>query len=462
VTYAYGSSSGTSTHTVGKAPVTITVTLDAGATSGVFTGDCLPHGATAKADTNASVVSPYSFSNKALTVYYSGTQSGGAYYPGPLATSTTTNKPTASGNYTATATYASPDYPGDAANYIADPASVSVPFSISNTAGSSSTSGALYTGSLFFWTTGPSSGTASLALSCTIKDIGDCPGNITGATVTFQASTDGGVTFTNISNAVNRPVGLVNPGDPTVGTASALSQWNISSNKDVEQLYIRIVVGGSYLLKPTLVLNKAPVTVAKPGLASQFIGNASVSNGVVAGGYPQSNGYLGSGATDASTITTVQANVQYNKSYTNPQGKVIVTFSTYNKSNGDADTVLHNYVAISNAISELTQLPQKSGEPLYSFSSKVTLKEILPNGSTISLDSGNMLNVTLRQATAAIPATQTTPLVPAQPAKMSVQIQKSAGQGGGLWFASSWGPASGGGVPQPLLKPTASGDVLVY
>ncbi|OLE55988.1 MAG: hypothetical protein AUG51_00225 [Acidobacteria bacterium 13_1_20CM_3_53_8] len=87
--------------------------------------------------------------------------------------------------------------------------------------GTGNTATSLYTGPGFFWTTSPTSSTATLTLNATIRDTGVCLGNITKAKVSFYVSTNDGTSFSPVSNAQNLPVGLVNPLDQTTGTAGS-------------------------------------------------------------------------------------------------------------------------------------------------------------------------------------------------------------------------------------------------
>ena len=87
---------------------------------------------------------------------------------------------------------------------------------------------AYYTGACYASTASPTSGNATVTLSATIKDItavlGDpaydpYPGNITLATVTF-------INRDNNTAIATVPIGIVNVGDNTVGTASY--NWNVN------------------------------------------------------------------------------------------------------------------------------------------------------------------------------------------------------------------------------------------
>src|SRR5207253_10244451 len=77
----------------------------------------------------------------------------------------------------------------------------------------------LYTGSRFFWTTSPTSSTATLTLTATIQDTTPCAANvdITKAKVSFAVSTNDGSSWSTINNAQNLPVGLVDPANHALG-----------------------------------------------------------------------------------------------------------------------------------------------------------------------------------------------------------------------------------------------------
>ena len=89
-----------------------------------------------------------------------------------------------------------------------------------------------YTGPAFYWTSGSNSSTATLTLTTTLSNR-VCIGDIRTATVTFNIRDSAGV-LTPIKGAQNLPVGLVNPGDTGVGTASAIVQ-DIANRNEVQR-----------------------------------------------------------------------------------------------------------------------------------------------------------------------------------------------------------------------------------
>lgn len=312
---------------------------------------------------------------------------------------------------------------------------------------------ALYTGALFFWTTSSTSSTATLTLSATIKDTFDrCPaGDITKAKISFFVSTSGGSSFSPVSNAQNLPVGLVNPNEPNVGTASAISQYNIGSNQSIT-LLIRVAVGGYYSLNTPVY--DVPVTIGKAGSSTSLMGGGKLVND----GSPFSaNGYLGLNSVNS----CFGSQVLYNKKGINPQGQVTVTIKSYNRPDGTVDTNLHTYFIKSNSISELSLI---SGSA--SFGSKTNVSEILENGSKVGLDGGNTMQLifTPQNQTAPPGSFVATSGVIESSGKCtalngcaSIVIFRSAG---GVWYSSSWGQSSGT-APRTYLKRIVKGMVSV-
>src|SRR5207302_2435431 len=125
------------------------------------------------------------------------------------------------------------------------------------------------TGSRFFWTTSSTSSTATLTLSATIRDGGVCGGDLTSrgdvtkAKVSFLISSNDGTSWSPVSIGQNLPVGLVDPADHTIGTASVISQYNLGKNQSA-QLWVKVVVGGEYISNTDIY--DVPVTVAVPGV----------------------------------------------------------------------------------------------------------------------------------------------------------------------------------------------------
>jgi hypothetical protein len=284
---------------------------------------------------------------------------------------------------------------------------------------------------------------------------GECNGDITKAKVSFLISTNSGSTFTPVSSAQNLPVGLVNPSDPNTGTASAISQYNIGSSQSVT-LMVRVVVGGQY--NSSRSTYDVPVTIGKPGLANSLMGGGKLKND----GMPfPANGFLGANSIDSVFGTQVT----YNRSGTNPKGDVTVTITSCNKPDGSVEegctistpAKWHKYFIKSNSISELSLI---SGSA--SFGSKTNVSELLPDGSKVSLDGGNTMQLVFTPNGKPFPTGMsvtggncTNPSGCA-----SIVIYKSNGLGGGVWYSSAWGQ-SGTTAPRTYLKNVLNGTVVV-
>src|SRR5206468_7553999 len=110
--------------------------------------------------------------------------------------------------------------------------------------------------------------------TATLKDAGTCVGDIRTAKVSFYVRDPIAGTLSPINGAQNLPVGLVNPGDTTVGTASATVQYNISGS--AQGLVIAVVVGGNYAANnPT---TDQLITIAVPVAGGQICGGGTINN----------------------------------------------------------------------------------------------------------------------------------------------------------------------------------------
>jgi hypothetical protein len=297
---------------------------------------------------------------------------------------------------------------------------------------------ATYTGSLFFWTTSSSSSTSTLTLSATIRDTDGCrAGDIRKAKVTFgvRNSTGG---WSPIPSAQNLPVGLVDPADPSVGTATAIAQWDIG-NANTQGLEIVVVIGGNYF-RNTVADDKI-VTISKPGLANSLVGGGDMDLTSVAylpQSYPVSSGYLATARVPgAEGYLHIYADVNYNKSGTNPQGDATLLFTTYNKPDGSVDTVKHTYLIKSSSISELTL----QGPGQASFGSKAVVQEVTNPGKPVSIDGGATLQITLKDGGSG------------SYDMVAVSVQKKSG---GVWISAAWD-----GV-KTVQKPLVGGNVAAF
>jgi len=291
---------------------------------------------------------------------------------------------------------------------------------------------ACYTGNLFFWTPGTNSSTATLALSATIRDVtGVCASDIRNAKVTF-AIRGSGTAYTPINGAANLPVGLVDTTNKKVGTASAIVQYNIG-NASAAQLDICVIVTGAYAFNN--INDDRVITVAKPLPGGMIVGGGRVANS------SDSSGYL---AGDPSSDTCFGFDVEYNKSLTNPQGKVDITVLSYHKPDGTMDTVLHKYTIRSTAIAVLATTPGTGGAAsTASFSSKANLNDVTNPANTVSLEGNAALQLDLTDGN--------------QPTgggdMIGITLQRKAG---GVWFAIKWN-----GVKTVQKAPSSGGEISV-
>ncbi|HKP69693.1 MAG TPA: YDG domain-containing protein, partial [Pyrinomonadaceae bacterium] len=317
----------------------------------------------------------------------------------------------------------------------------------------------MYTGSLFFWTTSATSNTATLTLSATIKDSsGSCSnGDITRARVSFLVSSNGGSTFIAVPNAQNLPVGLVDPNEPSVGTASATSQYNIGTAQSAT-LIVRVVVGGFYNFSSSEY--DTPITIGKSGSANSLMGGGKLKND----GSPFfASGYIGMN----SISSTFGTHVQYNKKGTNPQGDVTLYVRSCNFPNGSHDVACvsadpsthHVYFIKSNSISELALIGGSA-----SFSSKANVSEVMNDDARVTLDGGNTMQLLFTPFGLTLPSNNAGNPIGAVCTSAggcaSIIVYRSSGIGGGVWYSSSWGQPAGKPL-QTWLKSVSNGTVAV-
>jgi hypothetical protein len=275
-----------------------------------------------------------------------------------------------------------------------------------------------YTGPTFYWTSGSGSSSATLTLMATLKDAGTCLGDIRTAKVSFYVRDPVALTLTPINGAQNLPVGLVNPGDTTTGTASANVQYNIG-NSSAATLQIAVVVGGNYAANnPT---TDQMITIAVPVPGGQICGGGTMNNAADFG----SSGMLKGSANDPACFSFY---VQYNKGGSNPQGSVQIFDKSYYKTDGTLDTVLHTYMFKSTSISVLSVLPGNSvTNGIAQFTSKANVIEILANGTESSIEGNDVMSLSLTDY-----STMTGNM---KPNTIGITINRSKG---GTWYSSDW------------------------
>ena len=262
---------------------------------------------------------------------------------------------------------------------------------------------AVYTGLLFTSTSSPTSSSATVTLSATIRDITDVigdgaydadAGDIRKATVDF-VNRD-----TNTTLCSNLPVGLVSAADTKVGTATCNWSANIGS-ADSASYTIGIKVNNYYTRNESA--DNVVVTVSKP-LASSFI---------TGGGYLVNQQSAGLYAGEAAKRTNFGFNVKYNKSGTNLQGAI----------NAIVRKGAGVYQVKGTAMSSLTSAV--SGNPKTStFTGKANIQNITNPAAAEPIDGNATLQVTMSDYGE-----------PGSSDKIAITVWNKAG---GLWFASRW------------------------
>jgi hypothetical protein len=332
----------------------------------------------------------------------------------------------------------------------------------------------LYTGSRFFWTTSSTSSTATLTLTATIRDKFPCGAtDITKANVSFWISSNGGTSFSLVSNGQNLPLGLVDPTDKSTGTASIISQYNLGKNLSA-QLWVKVTVGGEYVYSGDEF--DVPVTVAVPGQLNSMLAGGSLTNDGVslASILTSYNNYFASGFFGAGNGTTsggIQTGsvdfggqVTYTKSLTNPQGQLTLFIRSFNKPDGTTDGAQHTYFVKSNSIAGLALVGVASNpKKTASFSSKTNVYELVGSNRN-GLDGGGVMQFMFTEpgGTYEVSTGTGSNKVLTCPSGTngcaSVIVYKSTG---GVWFSSAWGPVTVGGLPQTVEKTMTAGGTYI-
>jgi len=269
---------------------------------------------------------------------------------------------------------------------------------------------AYYTGPMFVNTSGPTSNTATVTLSATIKDItpvdptmsapnpDNYPGVITNAKVTF-------VNRDNNSQVIasNVPVGLVNAGDSTVGTATF--NWSVNLGTSVSQTYtIGIIVTNYYTRDSSF--DDDVVTVSVPPAAGQITGGGYLVMSSSAGLYPGGVG----------TKNNFGFNVQNTKTGVK----------------GNINTIIRNsgrvYQIKGNSMTSLTTHPLTITTGTANFNGKANIQEITNPLAPISIDGNATLQVTM-----------TDNGEPGSNDTISITVFNKSG---GVWFTSNWNGTS--------------------
>jgi len=267
-----------------------------------------------------------------------------------------------------------------------------------------------YTGSSFYWTTNSSSNTATLNLVTTLKTNSNYDGDIQTAKVSFGIRNGDG-TVTPITGAQNLPVGLVNPGELTVGTAATNVQYTIKNDADI--INIAVTVSGNYNNLTGTSTDKA-VTIAKPVAGGLITGGGEMDNASSAG--------FVKGA--AGNLSDYNFYVQYNKSLTNPQGGVNITVRSFNDRFGNPTLTLHTYNLKSNAISVLATTSQDA-----QFSGKANISEAMADGTVQSIEGNCTMQLDIYDGF------DNKFVSPSTTDQLAVTVYRN---GGGIWFSNNW------------------------
>ncbi|MFP5298910.1 MAG: MBG domain-containing protein, partial [Actinomycetota bacterium] len=287
-----------------------------------------------------------------------------------------------------------------------------------------------YVGQRVSWTTTSTSSTATLTLAGVVQDYSSqvCPdpaypgcdpwpGNITKAKMTFYRVD--GTTKTPIKGAEMLSVGWIDPDDRSKGgTAAATIQYELKSGSICEPFTLGVRVEGAYrMAEPPEHEVEVSVCRATPGTIVGAGGSFSNAG---------SQGFLKADSGESQ----FSFDVKYNKSGTNPQGKVSLRVHTMRRPDGSLDTRMHTYQITTNAISTLT-VNNATGKA--SFSAKANITEVIANADDgtvvmVPVDSGAILQLVLTDGKTGGVDT----------VGFTVQKASTKGSGGPLWFSSLW------------------------
>lgn len=267
-----------------------------------------------------------------------------------------------------------------------------------------------YTGACYASTSSPTSSSATVTLSATVKDItaetsdsayDPLAGDIRNAGVYFY------IVETSETFGPFKP-GLVNPGDTKTGTVTY--NWNVNIGTANSKTYtIRLIVNNYYTRDNSF--DDGVVTVAKP-LPDLFISG---------GGYLVLTNSAGIKAGTAGTKNNFGYNVQYNKNKTNLQG-YINTIIRKQETDG-----LHIYQVKGNAMSSLV------------VNAATCPKTAIFNGKASIQDITNPLNPQSVDGNAVLQVKMTDSGEPGNTDKIAITVWN---KDGGLWFASNWNGTS--------------------
>jgi hypothetical protein len=262
-----------------------------------------------------------------------------------------------------------------------------------------------YNGNSLFWTSSMNSTNVNAALSATIRDItavdpslspptpDNYAGDIRNAKVTF-INRDTNTAFAGCSNL---PIGLVNAGDTTTGTATCNTALTASSSTGATQYTVGIIVTGYYDRNSSE--DDTIITVAQP-IPSNFI---------TGGGFLVLSNSSGAVSGDSGSKANFGFNVKYNKSGKNLQGNVNIIV----RYNG------HVYQIKSNAMDSLGVSGTQAN-----FTGKASIQDITNPLNPVSVDGNATLQVWV-----------TDNGDPGSSDTLAIQVLS---KDGGTWFTSNW------------------------
>jgi hypothetical protein len=275
----------------------------------------------------------------------------------------------------------------------------------------------VYTGTTFA-VAALGSSSATVTLSATVQDVpatasDPAYGNISTATVTFVNRATGAVLCSNV------PVGLVNPGDITAGTATC--NVTLPTGTTATDYTIGILVGGNYARNSSLDNTVVEVTQNLPGF-------------ITGGGYIVASASAGAYAADNGSNVNFGFNVKYNSSQTNLQGHAnIIVRKT-------VGGTLHVYQIQTNSILSMGFGPAANQAQ---YTAKANINDITDPNNPISVAGNQTFQMTLTDNGAGSRDT------------IGFTVQDPHG---GLQFSSNWNPNPGRTVEQVL----AGGSLLVH
>jgi hypothetical protein len=276
---------------------------------------------------------------------------------------------------------------------------------------------AQYTGTLFA-VAALNTTTATVTLSATVQDVSATAsdpayGDIRTATVTFVNRGNGAILSSNV------PVGLVNPGDITAGTATC--NVTLPTGTTATDYTIGIIIGGNYARNSGLDNTVVDVTQNLPGF-------------ITGGGYIVASASAGAYAADGGTNVNFGFNVKYKPSQSHLQGHANIIIR---KTVGET---LHVYQIQTNSIVSMGFGPASNQAQ---YTAKANITDITDPANPIGIAGNQTFQMTLTDNGAG--SSDTIGFTVWNP-------------NGGLQFSSNWNANLGRTVEQVL----AGGSLVVH